>query len=196
MNKTKKLLIDITFDLLYKKGYCATSMSDILDIAKLTKGAMYYHFSTKDVLILATMEHYLEPILTSGWIEPLKQSEKPLETITKQIDEFYAMYADKSSFLSIKHGCPLNNFIIDMSDKNEEFFTYLKSVYKRWEDSVTEALQYAQDLNQTKTKFDAKSKSLFIISSIEGSIGTAKAYNDLDALRKSFDVLNSYILEL
>jgi TetR/AcrR family transcriptional regulator, transcriptional repressor for nem operon len=189
MKKTEKLLIDITFELLYKKGYCATSLMDILKIAKITKGAMYYHFNNKNDLVLASMQHYLETILHLHWIEPFQECEQPIETLIQQINAYLVMYEDAESFLDIKHGCPLMNFVLDMSDKDEAFFTYLQSVYSRWQESVNKALQKAQVLKQTKTKFDTNDQALFIISSLEGSIGVAKAHNDLECLQKSFAVL-------
>jgi TetR/AcrR family transcriptional regulator, transcriptional repressor for nem operon len=193
MKKTEKLLVEITFDLLYKKGYCATSLMDILKIAKITKGAMYYHFNNKNDLVLASMQHYLETILQSHWIAPFEESDKPIETLIQQINAYLDIYADPISFLEIKHGCPLINFVLDMSDKDEAFFTYLQSVYARWQESLNKALQKGQELKQTKTSFDTDDQALFIISSIEGSIGVAKAHNDFELLRKSFGVLTKYV---
>lgn len=196
MKKTEKLLIDITFELLYKKGYCATSLMDILTIAKITKGAMYYHFSNKNELVLASMQYYLETILQAHWIAPFEKSDKPIETLIQQINAYLDMYADPESFLEIKHGCPLMNFVLDMSDKDEAFFTYLQSVYTRWQESVNKALQKAQELKQTKIQFDTNDQALFILSSVEGSIGVAKAHNDLESLKRSFGVLTRYIERL
>jgi AcrR family transcriptional regulator len=193
MKKTEKLLIDITFDLLYKKGYCATSLMDILKIAKITKGAMYYHFTNKNELVLASIHHYLETILQAHWLAPFDESEHPIETLIQQINAYLYMYTDTESFLEIKHGCPLINFVLDMSDKDEAFFTYLQSVYTRWQESVSKALQKAHELKQTKTQFDTNDQALFIISSIEGSIGVAKAHNNLESLKKSFAVLTKYV---
>lgn len=196
MKKTEKLLIDITFDLLYKKGYCATSLMDILKIAQITKGAMYYHFSNKNDLVLSSMQYYLEGILQSHWIAPFEENDQPIETLIKQINAYLGIFADKEAFLDIKHGCPLINFVLDMSDKDEAFFIYLQSVYSRWQESIDKALQKAQTLKQTKTDFQTNDQALFIISSIEGSIGVAKAYNSLESLQKSFAVLTNYIKNL
>lgn len=196
MNKTKKLLIDITFSRLYKYGYCATALMDILKEAEVTKGAMYYHFQSKNELVLETMQHYLEEMLETHWIEPFSDSEKPIETLVGQIELYQKLFEDKESFLSIKHGCPISNFILDMSDKEDIFFEYLQSVYQRWQNSIEKALTKAQILKQTKTEFNAEEKALFILSSIEGSIGSAKAYNNIQALYKSFGSLNKYIKSL
>ncbi len=196
MKKTKQSLIDATFELLYRKGYVGTGLTEILKIVDMTKGAMYYHFPSKHLLVLATMEHYLESILHQHWVEPFEQSEYPIETLVKQINLYKDMFGNKEHFLDVKHGCPLSNFILDMSNKDDIFFEYLKSVYGRWQESIEKALTKAQTLKQTKTSFDAKKQALYIISSVEGCIGSAKAYNDIDVLGDSFDILTTYIKAL
>jgi TetR/AcrR family transcriptional repressor of nem operon len=192
MKKTEKILIDVTFGLIYKKGYAATSLTELLDMAGMTKGAMYYHFKSKHVLVLATLKHYLEFILQEHWITPLKDSDKPIETLIQQVNAYHDMFADKKHFLEVKHGCPLSNFILDMSNKDDEIFTYLKSVYTRWQLAVEDALIRGN----TSTAFDAKKQALFIISSVEGSIGSAKAYNDIQTLKDSLEILTNHIKTL
>ena len=196
MKDTEKLLIQVTFNLLYRRGYCATNLADILKAAQVTKGAMYYYFESKNELVLASMRYFLEYILQSHWIEPFNDNDEPLQVLIQQINKYLVMYADTESFLDIKHGCPLINFVLDMSDKDESFFIYLQSVYTRWQKSVNKALQKAQELKQTNTEFNADDQARFIISSIEGSIGVAKAHNNLEVLRKSFTVLTDYIQRL
>lgn len=196
MKKTERLLIDITFDLLYKKGYCATSLTDILESANMTKGAMYYHFKSKQALVLASIEDYFEDTLNEHWIKPLQESNEPVKTFLKQLDAYYDMFADKEHFLDIRHGSALSNFVLDMSDKDEKLFEYLKSVYSRWQFSIEEALVKAKIKGELKTDCDPKSQALFIISSIEGSVGSAKAYNDLKVLKNNIETLQDYIKNL
>lgn len=196
MKNTKQKLIDITFGMLYKNGYHGTGLMEILQQAEMTKGAMYYHFKNKNDLVLSSITYYLEYMLNSHWVEPLYKSEQPIETIIEQINKLYYLYESDEGFVTVKHGCPLNNFIQDMSDKEEEFFTYLQSVYSRWQEAIALALFKAQTLKQTKIDFIPKDQALFIVSAIEGSICSAKANNDLSTLRISFNVLNSYIRAL
>jgi AcrR family transcriptional regulator len=196
MKKTEKILIDTTFTLLYQRGYCATSLTDILDIIQLTKGAMYYHFKSKNVLVLASMKHYLDQILEDHWKVPLKESDKPLETLIAQINAYQALFENPKHFLDIKHGCPFGNFTLDMSDKDPSFFNYLQELYSQWQLTIEKALDKAQTLKQTQGAFNSADEALFIISSIEGAITTAKAYNDISTLKSGFKVLSNYIAKL
>ena len=196
MKKTEKLLIDITFYFLYRNGYCGTGLTEILKKADMTKGAMYYHFKSKHALVLSTITYYLDDMLKKQWIKPFENSEKPIETLVNQINEYKDMFSDKDSFLDVKHGSALVNFISDMSNSDDEISKYLQSVQSRWKESIEKALTKAQILKQTKTDFDAKKQSLFIISSIEGNVSSAKSYNDLNVLHDTFEVLIDYIENL
>ena len=196
MKKMEKTLIDITFSLIYKQGYCATNIREILEIAEITKGSMYYHFQSKHDLVLSSIKYYLEQILKNHWIDPLEHSTKPIETLTQQIKLYQDMFNDPKSFLDIKHGCPLSNFILDMSDKDELFFDYLKNVYLRWNGSIKKALDRAKELQQTKTDFNSENQAIFIMSSLEGIIGSSKAFNDVKIFERGISVLEEYINQL
>jgi len=196
MKKMEQKLVDITFDLLYKQGYCDTNLGEILKIAEATKGALYYHFVSKHDLVVSAITHYLEQILKYHWVDILENSNSPIETLVAQIELYVSMFRDPENFLDIRHGCPLSNFILDMSDKDETIFEYLKSVYSRWSESIEKVLEKAQAQNQTHGKFNAKEQSLFIVSSIEGSIGSAKALNDIEILEKSISILITHIKNL
>jgi len=196
MKKMEKILIDITFNLLYKQGYCATNIRDILDIANITKGSMYYHFKSKHNLVLSSIRYYLEQTLKYHWVEPLEQSEEPIETLIQQIKLYQDMFIDSESFLDLKHGCPLSNFILDMSDKDELFFDYLKYVYMRWKEAIEKALDKAKVLQQTKTNFNSEDQAIFVMSSLEGIIGSTKAFNDVKILERGIGVLEKHIKQL
>ncbi|MCF6245673.1 MAG: TetR/AcrR family transcriptional regulator [Sulfurovum sp.] len=196
MNKIEQSLIDVTFELLYKNGYCATNLNDILKTAQTTKGAMYYHFASKKELVLASMEFYLEKMLQYHWVEPLQNSKEPIETLIEQIIRYKEMYYDEESFLEIKHGYPLSNFILDMSDKEEVFFEYLEDISTRWTEAIEQALRQAQKNRQTHTTFEAKEQALFIMGSIGGAITMAKVTNDKKVLDTSINVLITYLKAL
>ena len=46
--ETVKLILDISTILFSEKGYDDTSLQDIINETKLSKGAIYHHFSSKE----------------------------------------------------------------------------------------------------------------------------------------------------
>ena len=50
-------LIEATIDSLAKRGYSDTTMADVADGAKLSRGIVNFHFESKEKLLVATLQH-------------------------------------------------------------------------------------------------------------------------------------------
>ncbi|MDU7089175.1 MAG: helix-turn-helix domain-containing protein, partial [Clostridium sp.] len=51
--QTVKLILDVSTRLFVEKGYEHTSLQDIINETKLSKGAIYHHFSSKEEIFEA-----------------------------------------------------------------------------------------------------------------------------------------------
>ncbi|WP_231156591.1 ScbR family autoregulator-binding transcription factor [Streptomyces sp. CNZ748] len=54
--KTRATIITAAADLFDRQGYESTSLSDIVEHARVTKGALYFHFAAKEDLARAVLE--------------------------------------------------------------------------------------------------------------------------------------------
>ena len=54
--QTKKKIIDTALALFEQKGFNDTTIQDIIDKMQMSKGAIYYHFKSKDDIILAVRD--------------------------------------------------------------------------------------------------------------------------------------------
>ena len=53
---TKRALVDVATELFTERGYAGTSLDEIVGGARVTKGALYHHFSGKQALFEAVFE--------------------------------------------------------------------------------------------------------------------------------------------
>lgn len=53
---TRGKIIDAAVELFDKNGFAATGLGDIIEQAEITKGALYYHFNSKETLAAAIIE--------------------------------------------------------------------------------------------------------------------------------------------
>lgn len=60
---TRRKIIDSAVDLINEIGYPAAGLGDIIERAELTKGALYYHFDSKEALATAIIEEGSDTIL-------------------------------------------------------------------------------------------------------------------------------------
>ena len=107
---TKQRIIEFATPLFNKKGIFGTSMSDIMEAAKLSKGTLYIHFEDKDSLAFAVLEH------------SLSLQNKKLSTSMDHID---GPYEKLLAYLQVYHdpmnptvpgGCPMMNFGMEADD--------------------------------------------------------------------------------
>src|ERR1700712_5214877 len=54
--RTRQFIIEKTAAIFNKKGYAGTSMSDLTDATKLTKGSIYGNFENKEAVALAVLD--------------------------------------------------------------------------------------------------------------------------------------------
>jgi AcrR family transcriptional regulator len=62
---TRKRIINAAVDLFAEVGYQATGLGDIIERAEMTKGALYYHFDSKEALATAIIEEGANTALTA-----------------------------------------------------------------------------------------------------------------------------------
>lgn len=62
---TRKKIVNAAVDLFAEVGYQATGLGDIIERAELTKGALYYHFDSKEALATAIVEDGADTALTT-----------------------------------------------------------------------------------------------------------------------------------
>ncbi|TPG36730.1 TetR/AcrR family transcriptional regulator [Mycolicibacterium hodleri] len=60
---TRRKIVDSAVDLINEIGYPAAGLGDIIERAELTKGALYYHFDSKEALATAIIEEGSESLL-------------------------------------------------------------------------------------------------------------------------------------
>ena len=54
--QTVQLILDTASALFFQKGYDKTTLQDIIDATKLSKGAIYHHFASKEAIIIAVVD--------------------------------------------------------------------------------------------------------------------------------------------
>jgi AcrR family transcriptional regulator len=66
--RTRQAIVGAAADVFAERGFLAASVNDVLGQVRLTKGAFYFHFSTKEELAHAVCESYHE------WLRNLQRS--------------------------------------------------------------------------------------------------------------------------
>ena len=130
--KSRQLILDAALKLFSHNGYGATSVRDIAEAAKLSKGNVYHHFPDKEAIFRSLIDRYFEAmsrpdfpfnrVLASGsFPDNLEELGHAVREIIRDYREYVALiYVDVVEF----DGSHVRKFYANMADR---FDTFLKT---------------------------------------------------------------------
>ena len=176
--ETRGKILMAAFDEIYHRGFQAASLSNILKNTDTTKGALYHHFKNKMELGYAVVDEIIYTTLKANWIDPLKNTDTPIETIQQILLESGQRMTEKD----VRLGCPLNNLAQEMSPIDEGFRSRINAVYTEWQDAVEEAVERGKKAGNVRQEADAKQLGVLFVATLEGCWGLAKSTQSLETL--------------
>lgn len=189
---TRDTILDAAFQEIYRHGFQAASLNNILARTGLTKGALYHHFQTKDALGFAVIDEVIREGLDAMVFAPLRESSTPYATLL----EIVRHKAERADAENVTLGCPLNNLMQEMSPLDPVFKKRLNAVLKSWQEAVTDALLRGQKQGEVRRNIDCRAAALFIVSAWEGCVGVAKNVQSVKDFRMCMQQLEGYVLGL
>src|SRR5215472_11824430 len=72
--RTRERLLQAGFREVYRSGFQSASIETILAATNVTKGALYYHFASKEDLGHAIVEEVVANFTRDRWLLPLERS--------------------------------------------------------------------------------------------------------------------------
>lgn len=157
-------ILDKAFELVYRNGYRATSIDDIIATTQVTKGALYYHFKNKDEMGLAMIKEVLHRRMDSDTMRPLNGA-KPPES------EIYGMMKrllENKSFFKIEYGCPIVNLVEEMAPLDSQFARELRKLFTGWKKMIVDYLEEAKNLKTINDTVDSNKVAIFVLSGYSG----------------------------
>lgn len=188
-DETRAAILAAAFQEIYRNGFQAASLENILARTGVTKGAIYHHFPDKHDLGLAVLRETVRHLTLSLWIEPLEGAGDVLSAIQATLRE----RADKLTPRQVEFGCPLNNLAQEMSPLDSRFRKEIDAIYREWRGGLVSALERGKTEGSVRADVDTAAVAAFMVASTEGSYGLAKGSRDGDVLRGNFRMLVQFL---
>ncbi|MFD0794294.1 TetR/AcrR family transcriptional regulator [Mucilaginibacter litoreus] len=169
--QTRTTILQKSFELIYRKGYQATSIDNILATTQVTKGAFFYHFKNKDEMGLAMINEVLYPGMYAALVEPLLNSKDP----KKEIHQMMRNVLLKVPFLRAKYGCPAVNLIDEMSPLNSGFKDALLKLTNKWQEAIMKSIEQGKITGDIRADVNAAHAACFIVAGYSGIRNMGKA---------------------
>jgi TetR/AcrR family transcriptional regulator, transcriptional repressor for nem operon len=170
--RTRERLLLSAFREVYRWGFQTVDLDTILASTGVTKGALYYHFESKEALGYAVVEEVIAANLRDTWLHPLQRGEDP-------IDALIGILRSRSARPEIlRSGCPLNNLAIEMSALDEGFRKRLAMLFHEWQEGIAAALREGQVHGKVRSDAQPYETAGFLIAMYEGYVMLAKNARD------------------
>ncbi len=168
--RTRQALLEAAFEEMYRHGYQAASLDNILAATGVTKGALYHHFKNKQALGYAVVDELLTAWMRERWLDPLLAAEDPIAEMGEILDRVEGEFGCQACEL----GCPINNLAQEMSPLDEGFRQRIYRLLEMWRQGVANALRQAQLRGTLRDDFDPHAIATFLLAAWEGTAGLAK----------------------
>jgi TetR/AcrR family transcriptional repressor of nem operon len=172
--RTRERLLQAAFQEVYRYGFQSAGIDTILAATNVTKGALYYHFESKEALGYAIIEEIVAKLTRERWMLPLERSKDrdPVDILIGIVREIPHGPRD------VRRGCPLANLAQEMSPLDEQFRKRLEKIFKAWEEGIAMVLRRGQLQGTVRRDLVPEQTASFLIAMIEGYGVLAKNAQD------------------
>jgi TetR/AcrR family transcriptional repressor of nem operon len=172
---TRKRLLEAAFQQVYRYGFQSAGIDTILAATNVTKGALYYHFDSKEALGHAIVDEIVAKLVRDRWLLPLERSNdrNPIDVLIGIVRSIPTRPKD------VRGGCPLVNLAQEMSPLDEQFRKRLEKLFRAWREGVATLLRKGQSQGTVRRDLNADEAASFLVAMVEGYEVLAKNAQDV-----------------
>lgn len=187
--ETRQFIIEKAAPIFNTKGIAATSMSDIMEATKLSKGSMYVHFENKDVLACAAVDHNMK-VLSSKLETQLRQGKSAKEQLFAYIDFF-----SNPINPPVIGGCPLLNFGTEADDTNPVVKEKVNNAIKRGQQLLSTIIEKGITDKEFNPNWNGVEFATVLFAMLEGGHLMSRMSGNNDNMKTIEETLKKMISE-
>ena len=191
-HSSKTKLLDAALRVIRSKGYSATTLDDICAAAGVTKGSFFHHFSGKEDLALAAVNHWNS--VTGGLFAsaPYQQVPDPRERILAYIDFRAQIVQGDLSDVT----CLLGTMVQETFDSHPAIRAACREGIEGHAQTLVPMIEAAKALYAPDADWTAESLALYTQAALQGAFIVAKAQGHSDIAAQCIGHLRRYVAGL
>jgi len=186
---TREFIIKKAAPVFNMKGMEATSMSDIMEVTKLSKGTLYVHFKNKEELIAEVFSYNMK-IYGSKISSKIKQHNSAKDRLFAYID----LLTDISNPLVIG-GCPLMNFGVEADDTDPTTAKKITTEIQKAHHQISEIILKGIQAGEFNPEWNYQEFSKLTFAMLEGGVTISRITKDVSNANIISSVLKKMITE-
>lgn len=186
-SSTRERLIAVAMELFWLKGYNSTSVAEILHAAGANSGSLYHFFPTKQDLLVAVLDRYIEGLYPMLIQPVLDRIEDPIERVFGVLE----VYRENLVATGCTYGCPIGNLALELHEPDPEVRKRISVNFANWAKAIEGCLDEAAD--RLPPDVDRGELSMFILTTMEGGVMQSRTHRTLEAFDASVSQLRRYV---
>ena len=188
--RTRERLLQAAFREVYRSGFQSAGLDTILASARVTKGALYYHFKNKEALGYAVVEEIISPDVHGKWVRPLQSVKDPIGALIGIVQELSVRPED------VCGGCQLNNLAQEMSPLDAGFRKRLETIFDAWREAAASVLRQGQLRGSVRRDVEPTNAAGLLIAMVEGYGSLAKNAQDPKVIKAGINNIVAWLSSL
>jgi TetR/AcrR family transcriptional repressor of nem operon len=191
MGHVRETLLEVARRQMLSRGFAATTIDDICAGARVTKGAFFHYFRTKDDLGRAVLQHHCQAVGRAYAGADFAASADPLQRLHGYIDLTIELCRDP-----IRDGCLVGAFAQELSDTHPAIRADCCQAFEQWTQGLRAMLDDVARRYRPREPVDTRSLADHFIAVFEGALVLGRVRGDAAAVRQSLDHFRRYVTSL
>jgi TetR/AcrR family transcriptional regulator, transcriptional repressor for nem operon len=185
--RTKHFIVEKAAPLINRKGMAGTSINDIVEATKLTKGSVYGNFESKDEICLEAFDYLLKKV-GDNMSYAINQVSTNKDKLFALLDYYLNTLSEDNTY-----GCPLMNFGTEADDTNPVIKQKVSKAIQSTENRIASIVRAGIEAGEFQKSFDADTFSIKAFAMIEGGMWIARLQGNVKQLKMIIDMLKKEI---
>lgn len=185
--KTRLEIIRAAGDLFHARGVAATSPEDIIEASGTGKGQFYHYFKSKDGLVHAVLQNYIEQIRagTNPTFFEIRD--------WTDLERWFLVHLELQKKFKMTRGCPFGTIGNGVTDKDELVRQDLNLIFEIMKNNL--ATFFATQKTLGKLRAEAKDDQLaeFCIATMQGAMLMGKIKRSSESVMAAITAALNYL---
>ncbi len=181
---TRQAILEAAADLVHRRGFHHTGLSDILEQAGVPRGSFYFYFKSKEELGLALVDHHAAALASEAERLMSADGASPLARLRRFFTGMGGYFAEHG----YARGCPIGNLAQEMSDLSPAMRERIRAVLAGAVSAFAELLAQARDKGELSARLHTERTAAFMLDAWEGALLRMKVEKSAEPLIR-FDEL-------
>ncbi len=192
LSDTRERILYAAFKETHENGFQAASIQKIINLAGVTKGALYHYFPSKHAIGEALLDEIYAEYIDKSFIEPLANTKDPIGALLTSLLATKNRMTDDD----VRLGCPFDSFAQEMSPLDTDFRKHIDALRNRKHTAMAEAFKRGQAAGTVSQSVDTEDLSMLVSATLHGIMGLAKSAGNVNALMQYGSPLINYLQQL